>query len=149
MRVIVQRVLNAKCLVDGQVVSQIGQGFLLLVGFCKSDTTEILPKMVKKVAGLRIFEDENHKLNKSLTDVKGNILSISQFTLYASMKSGNRPSFTEAMPGDKAILLFNEFNSLLHDTLNISIQEGVFGADMKLDFINDGPCTIILDSNEL
>lgn len=150
MRVVVERVKNAKCMVNNKIVSEIEHGFLLLVGFNKDDTMNNLDKVVKKIAHLRIFEDENHKLNKSLKDVNGQIMSISQFTLYASMKkSGNRPSFSLAMPGKDAILLYNEFNLRLQRELNQEIKQGVFGADMKLSYTNDGPCTIILDSIEL
>lgn len=149
MKVVVQRVMKASCTVDGKVVSKIGQGFLLLVGFCVNDKADLLPKIVKKVAGLRIFEDEEHKLNRSINDINGEILSISQFTLYASMKKGNRPSFTDAMPGAEASLLYQAFNKSLAEACHIEVKEGVFGADMKLDFVNDGPCTIILDSLEL
>lgn len=148
MRVIVQRVTRASCSVNNEIVSKIDTGFMLLVGFNSNDDKTVIPKMVKKVSGLRIFEDENGKMNRSLHDVNGKILSISQFTLYANCKNGNRPSFTEAMPGNEAILLYNEFNNALREN-NFEVLDGVFGEYMKIDFINDGPCTIILDSNEL
>lgn len=146
MRVIVVRVQRAICKVDGITTGQIEKGFLLLVGFKNGDDSLVLPKMVKKVSGLRIFEDENNKLNKGLKEVNGDILSISQFTLYADMKNGNRPSFTNAMPGSMAKLLYDEFNKNLED-LGFKVEKGIFGADMKLEYINDGPCTIILDSD--
>lgn len=148
MRVVVQRVKNSGCTVDGNLVSSINKGFMLLIGFKNTDTLVELEKVLKKVAGLRIFEDENGKMNKSLKDVNGEILAISQFTLYADCKHGNRPSFTEAMEFTKA----NEYYDLFCDKLiqlGYPTKKGVFGGDMKIDLINDGPVTIILDSDDL
>ena len=149
MRVIVQRVKNATCHVDGNLTGKCDNGFLLLVGFSVEDNSEILPLLAKKVAGLRIFSDEEGKMNKSLKDIDGTILSISQFTLYASCKHGNRPGFTDAMPGEKAKELYLKFNEMLRTKYGLHVEEGIFGADMKVEFLNDGPVTIILDSKEL
>lgn len=149
MKVVVQRCKNATCTVDGKITGKCDNGFMILVGFTHTDGKSELEKLAKKVAGLRIFEDENGKMNKSLADVSGSILSISQFTLYASCKGGNRPAFVDAMPGDKARPLYDEFNDILRNTYNLHVETGIFGADMKISFINDGPITIILDSEEL
>lgn len=148
MRVVVQRVKHSGCTVDSKLISSINKGFMLLIGFKNTDTLVELEKVLKKVSGLRIFEDENGKMNKSLNDVNGEILAISQFTLYADSKHGNRPSFTEAMEYKKA----NEYYDLFCDKLNqlgFVTKKGIFGADMKIDLINDGPVTIILDSDDL
>ena len=148
MRVVVQRVKHSGCTVDSKLISSINKGFMLLIGFKNTDTLVELEKVLKKVSGLRIFEDENGKMNKSLKDVNGEILAISQFTLYADSKHGNRPSFTEAMEYRKA----NEYYDLFCDKLNqlgLVTKKGIFGADMKIDLINDGPVTIILDSDDL
>lgn len=144
MKVVLQRVKNAKCTVDGQVTGKIDFGYLLLVGFRTGDTAEILPKMVKKIANLRVFEDENGKMNKSLGDANGEILSISQFTLYADLSKGNRPSFTDALSPDIAKALYLAFGTQFRD-LGITVEEGVFGAHMDLEFTNDGPVTIIIE----
>ena len=148
MRVVVQRVKHSGCTVDSKLISSINKGFMLLIGFKNTDTLVELEKVLKKVSGLRIFEDENGKMNKSLKDVNGEILAISQFTLYADSKHGNRPSFTEALEYRKA----NEYYDLFCDKLNqlgLVTKKGIFGADMKIDLINDGPVTIILDSDDL
>ena len=148
MRVVVQRTSKAECRVDGVVTGKIDKGFMVLVGFTLGDTKEEIDLLAKKVIGLRIFEDEFGKINKSLKDVNGGILAISQFTLYADCKKGNRPSFTKAMPFSEA----NEMYDIFCDSLRsygIVVETGSFGADMKIDFINDGPVTILLDSNEL
>lgn len=148
MRVVVQRVSKAKCLVENEITGQIDKGFLLLVGFTHTDTAHEIELLAKKVAGMRIFEDEAGKINKSLLDVGGSILAISQFTLYADCKKGNRPSFTEAMHYETAERMYRCFCEALKK-YRLEVQMGVFGADMKLDFINDGPVTILLDSKEL
>jgi D-tyrosyl-tRNA(Tyr) deacylase len=144
MKVVLQRVKNAKCAVGNQVTGQIKNGYLLLVGFKNGDTAEILPKMVKKIANLRVFEDENGKMNQNLSDVKGEILSISQFTLYADLSKGNRPSFTDALKPDAAKDLYFAFGNQLR-SLGIPVAEGIFGAHMDLEFTNDGPVTIIIE----
>lgn len=148
MIVVVQRVHDAKCIVDNKIVGQIDKGFLLLVGFGINDNINSLNKIVSKIANLRVFEDENNKMNKSLYDINGSILSISQFTLFADCKKGNRPSFVNALQPSKALELYNKFNNDLRN-LNLKVEEGIFGADMTLDFKNDGPVTIILDSEKL
>lgn len=148
MKVVVQRVTDANCKVDGKITGQINIGYMLLVGFGLSDDKQVAEKMAEKISKLRIFEDEDGKINKSIFDVNGKILSISQFTLYADCKKGNRPSFTNALGGDKAVELYKYFNECLRK-LNLEVQEGIFGADMKISLLNDGPVTIILDSEEL
>lgn len=148
MKVVVQRVSNANCKVNQNITGEIGIGYMLLVGFGLSDNSTVVEKMAEKISKLRIFEDENGKINKSIFDVNGKILSISQFTLYADCSKGNRPSFTNALGGDKALDLYKYFNSCLRN-LNLDVQEGIFGADMKISLLNDGPTTIILDSEEL
>ena len=148
MRAIVQRSLEASCVVDGNVVGSIDKGFMILVGFTHTDTLEEIKLLTRKIAGLRVFEDECGKLNKSIKDVNGSILAISQFTLYADCKRGNRPSFTEAMYYEKANDMFNIFVEELRQ-YDINVETGVFGADMKIKFTNDGPVTIILDNETL
>ena len=144
MKVLVQRVLNAKVEVNNKVVGEINGGLLLFVGFTHTDTSKEIDYMINKVLNLRIFDDDNGVMNKSLLDVNGSILSVSQFTLYADSSKGNRPSYINAMPGDKSIKLYEEFNTKLKDK-NIHIETGIFGADMKVSLINDGPITIILE----
>lgn len=144
MRVIVQRSLNAKCIVEGRITGEIDHGYMLLVGFTHDDNSEIVDKMVKKVLNLRIFKDENDKMNLNIKQVNGSILSISQFTLYADPKSGNRPSFVNSMNPSDALRLYEEFNDKLRKE-GMKVETGEFGADMKIDFVNDGPVTIILE----
>lgn len=148
MRVIVQRAKNAKCMVKDTVSGKIEYGYMLLVGFTHSDTLEEIKHLAKKIIGLRIFEDENGKLNKSILDVGGAILAISQFTLYADSRKGNRPSFTDAMHYDTANQMFLQFVDVLK-SYNVVVETGVFGADMQIEFTNVGPTTIILDSKDL
>ena len=144
MRVLVQRVREASVEVDSKVVGEIDNGLLLFVGFTHTDTSKEIDYLVNKVINLRVFDDENGVMNKSLLDTNGSILSISQFTLYADSSKGNRPSYANAMPGDKSIKLYEEFNSKLKEK-NIHIETGIFGADMKVSLINDGPITIMLE----
>lgn len=148
MRVIIQRVKRASCLVNDEIISSIGVGFLILVGFTHTDGFEEVDRMAKKVANLRIFEDESHKMNKSINEVNGSILSISQFTLYANPYSGNRPSFTEAMIPKIANVLYERFNQTLNEIYHIPTKPGQFGADMQLDISCDGPVTITLEYAE-
>ena len=148
MRVVVQRVKEAKCVVDDKVTGAINKGFLLFIGFSNNDTLDILPKVASKVMGLRIFEDEFGKMNKSLKDMNASILAISQFTLYSDCKHGNRPSFTEAMKYDLANEYYLKFVNILKENGYV-VETGVFGADMKIHLINDGPVTIIIDSEKL
>ena len=144
MRVLVQRVIEAKVEVDNKVVGHVDNGLLLFVGFTNSDTSKEIDYLVNKVINLRIFDDDNGVMNKSLMDTKGSILSISQFTLYADSSKGNRPSYVNAMPGYKSILLYDEFNNKLKDK-GINLETGIFGANMKVSLINDGPITIMLE----
>ena len=148
MRVVIQRAKEARVEVNHKIIGKIDHGFVLLVGFNPDDTKEVVDKLVNKIVGLRIFSDEDEKMNLSLKDVNGEILSISQFTLYANCKKGKRPSFIEAARPEIAIPLYNYFNERIASE-GISIETGEFGADMKVYLMNDGPVTIILDSNEL
>lgn len=147
MKVVIQRVSHASCTVDGEIIGQIQDGLLLLVGVNREDDASVLPKMIRKIVNMRIFGDEEGKLNRSVLDIKGEVLSISQFTLYASCKKGNRPSFIEAAPAEQARMLYDQFNALLEQ--EVPVQKGVFQADMKIDLLNDGPITIVLDSREV
>ena len=145
MRIVLQRVAHASVTVDEKVIGKIQRGFLLLVGVTHDDAMEDMEYLVRKIVQMRIFEDEEGKLNRSIQDIGGEILSVSQFTLYADTKKGNRPSFSKAAPGDVALEMFEQFNGLLRDT-GIPVETGQFGADMKIDLLNDGPVTILLDS---
>ena len=146
MKVLVQRVLSSSVEVDNKIVGQINKGLMLLVGFTDSDTDKEIDYMVDKIINLRIFNDENGVMNKSLIDVNGSILSISQFTLYADCKkSGNRPSFSDAAKPDIAVSLYEYFVNECKKQVPI-VQTGIFGADMKVTLLNDGPVTIIMDS---
>lgn len=144
MRVLVQRSKYSKVTVDNEVIGEINNGMVLLVGFKEDDTSEQIDYLVKKIVNLRIFDDENHIMNRSILDTNGSILSISQFTLYADTKKGNRPSYVRAMNGEKAISLYNEFNDKLTN-LGIDVAKGKFGADMLVSIENDGPVTILLE----
>lgn len=145
MKIVVQRVKQASVTVSNEVVGKIDNGFLLLVGVTHEDTSSDVDYLVKKVINLRIFEDENGKMNISLIDKGYNILSISQFTLYADTSKGNRPSFINSADPLLAEGLYNEFNNKLRQA-NIHVETGIFGADMEVSLINDGPVTIIIDS---
>lgn len=147
MRAVIQLVKNASCTIDGELVSSIEKGYCILVGFNEQDSKEIVDKMIAKIVKLRIFMDENEKMNLSILDVGGSILSISQFTLYANCKKGNRPSFIEAAKPSISSPLYDYFNEALSKF--VPVQTGVFGADMKIDLCNDGPITIVLDSENL
>ena len=144
MKILVQRSLESSVSVNNEMVGKIDKGLVLLVGFTHTDTSDDIDYLVKKVINLRIFDDENGVMNKSVLDVGGSILSISQFTLYANSKKGNRPSYIDAMGGDSAKELYDEFNNKLKQYVNV--ETGIFGADMKVNIINDGPVTIILES---
>ncbi|MCR5050938.1 MAG: D-tyrosyl-tRNA(Tyr) deacylase [Paludibacteraceae bacterium] len=148
MRVVVQRCSRAEVRINNQVVGRIDRGFMLLVGITDGDTQVEADLLAKKVAQMRIFEDSQGKMNLSLKEVNGAILSISQFTLFADCRKGNRPSFVRAAGPATAEPLYNYFNSILREQYNLSVQTGRFGADMKVDFINDGPVTILLDSTD-
>ena len=148
MKVILQRVTHASCVVDEQVTGEIKDGYMALVGISTEDQEDVLEKMADKVVNLRVFSDEEGKMNRSLLDVKGEILSISQFTLYADAKKGRRPSFTHAAKPDVSLPMYNQFNELLKAN-GVHVETGIFGADMKISLLNDGPVTIILDSDQL
>ena len=148
MRAVVTRVHHASVTIDGQVHGQIGQGFLVLLGVGPNDTHETAVKLADKICNLRIFEDENGKTNLSLSDVNGELLLISQFTLYADCRKGKRPNFTKAAKGEQANELYEYFVSCCRG-LGIETQTGAFGADMKVELLNDGPVTIPLDTDEL
>ena len=148
MRVVLQRVKEASVTIDGNVHGQIQQGYMALVGICEEDNQEIVAKLAKKTAELRVFSDADDKMNLGIQDVNGAILSISQFTLYADCKKGRRPSFVTAAKPDIANPLYEYFNDCIRG-YGIHVETGIFGADMKVSLINDGPVTIILDSNEM
>lgn len=145
MKVLVQRSLESNVSINNEIVGKINKGLVLLIGFTDGDNEEIIDKMIKKIVNLRIFDDENGVMNKSLLDISGSILSISQFTLYANTKKGNRPSYIEALNGDLASPLYDLFNKKLREQ-GIIVETGVFGADMKVNITNDGPVTIMLES---
>ena len=149
MRVIVQRCSQAEVRIDNAIVGKIGKGFVLLVGITDTDTQADADVLAKKIAQLRVFEDNDGKLNLSLGDVNGALLSISQFTLYADCRKGNRPSFIRAARPEIAEPVYDYFNEVLRNQYSLKVETGHFGADMKVDFINDGPVTILLDSSEL
>lgn len=149
MKLLIQRVQQASVEIDSEVVGSIGRGFMVLFGVCENDNTVIADKMLKKLAGLRIFEDENGKTNLSLNDVGGQILLVSQFTLYADCKKGNRPSFSRSGDPKKANELYEYSVFKLRSEYGFDVKTGQFGADMKVSLINDGPFTIILDSDEI
>lgn len=148
MRLVVQKVSESNVKIDGKIVGAIDKGYMVLVGITNGDDETIVDKMIDKLINLRIFEDENEKLNLSLMDVGGSILSISQFTLYANCKKGRRPSFIDAAKPDISSPLYDYFNEKLIEK-GIKVERGVFGAMMEVSLINDGPVTIILDSKEI
>ena len=146
MRAVLQRVSEANCTVDGVITGSIATGFLVLLGIEDVDTSEDLEWLAQKIAGMRVFGDENGLMNKALADVGGNVLLISQFTLFAATKKGNRPGFTRAARPDKAIPLYEDMIKRLSLLLGKEIQTGIFGADMKISLVNDGPVTILMDT---
>ena len=148
MRFVIQRVQHASVTVNKEVIGRIQKGFLVLIGISEEDTMQIAEKMTKKLIGLRIFEDENGKTNLDLKAVDGQMLLVSQFTLYADCKKGNRPSFVRAGAPQKAKELYDYIVALCKSEIAV-VEEGAFGADMKVDLLNDGPFTIILDSDEI
>jgi D-tyrosyl-tRNA(Tyr) deacylase len=147
MKLVIQRVRNASVAIDGKVHGKIQQGYMILVGLKDSDNEETVQKMAEKTKDLRIFEDENGKTNLNLEKVNGEVLSISQFTLYADCHKGNRPSFTDAGEPVQAEKLYHYYNECLRSD-GIHVEEGIFGADMKVELLNDGPFTILLDSDK-
>lgn len=146
MRAVIQRVTSASCVVDGQTTGSVETGFLVLLGIEDADTQEDLEWLSQKIVNMRIFTDEQGLMNKSISDVDGNILLISQFTLFASTKKGNRPGFIRAARPDKAIPMYEAMIKQLSTLLNKDVQCGIFGADMKISLLNDGPVTILLDT---
>ena len=148
MKFVIQRVTEASCTVDGNVTGAIQKGFLVLIGIADTDTTAIADKMIKKLLGLRIFEDADGKTNLSLADVGGSLLLISQFTLYADCKKGNRPSFVKAGAPDMAEHLYEHFMERCRNYVDV-VEKGQFGADMKVELLNDGPFTLMLESEQL
>ena len=149
MRILLQTVNEANVTILGKKVGEISKGYLLLVGFTDTDNKEVVDKMIDKVLSLRVFADEHRQINLSIFDVNGEILSVSQFTLYANTKKGRRPSFTDAMRPHEAEELYDYFNASLETKFGKGISTGVFGADMLVNSQNDGPFTIMLDSKEL
>ena len=148
MKFVIQRVMESEVKVEGETLGKIGKGFMVLIGVSNSDTKEIADRMVKKMLGLRIFEDEQGKTNLSLDGVGGSLLLISQFTLYANCKKGNRPSFNEAGAPDMAEEMYEYIISKCKEQVEV-VERGRFGADMKVSLVNDGPFTIVLDSEDL
>ena len=148
MKILVQNVLNAKVEINKKIVGQIDRGFCVFVAFTNGDNEQIVDKMINKLITARLFQDENGKTNLSLLDINGSILSVSQFTLYASLKDGRRPSFIASLEPTRASELYDYFNKKIKK-LNINVEKGIFGADMKVSLTNDGPFTIMLDSAEL
>lgn len=144
MKVVVQKCLESSVSVDGKLISEIGRGLMVLVGFTHGDSLKEIEYMCNKVINLRIFEDEKGVMNKSVLDIDGEILVVSQFTLYGDTKKGNRPSYIEAMGGEEAIQLYDLFSDKLKE--KVVTKKGVFGADMKVSLINDGPTTILIES---
>jgi D-tyrosyl-tRNA(Tyr) deacylase len=148
MRAILQRVSEASCKVDGNITGQIDIGFLVLLGIEDADTSDDLQWLAQKITGMRVFGDENGLMNKALADVDGNILLISQFTLFAQTKKGNRPSFIRAAKPDKAIPLYEQMIKTLSELTGKKTETGIFGADMKISLVNDGPVTIMIDTKQ-
>lgn len=146
MRIVIQRVTHASVTINGEMHSSIGQGYLILLGICEEDTSEDVDWLVHKVIGLRVFDDENHVMNRSIMDIDGEVLVVSQFTLYASYKKGNRPSWLRAGSHEHSIPLYEAFCKQLSNALGKPIGTGEFGADMKVELLNDGPVTICMDT---
>lgn len=146
MRVVIQRVQHASVTIEGTLHSKIGKGYLILLGVCEEDTSEDMEWLVKKIVGLRVFEDENGVMNRSIMEEDGEALVVSQFTLYASYKKGNRPSWFRAASHEISIPLYEEFCSKLSEAMNKPVGTGEFGADMKVELLNDGPVTICMDT---
>ena len=146
MKIVLQRCSRAEVRIDGETVGRIGLGFVVLVGITHSDKREDADFLAKKVAGMRVFEDADGKMNLSLAEVGGQVISISQFTLYGNARKGNRPSFVEAARPEIAEPLYNYFNQVLQEQYGLQVETGRFGANMQVDFVNDGPVTIIVDS---
>jgi len=149
MRILIQRVKGASVKVDGEEIGKIDSGLLAFVGFCEGDREEYILPMAQKMAGLRIFEDEEGKMNLSVSDAGGDVLAISQFTLYADCSHGRRPSFTNALRPDTANEYYKKFVKALREIGGFEVKTGIFGADMKVELLNDGPVTVMLDSCDI
>ena len=147
MKLVIQRVTCSNLYIDGSLISQIKQGLVVLIGISKSDSENVIDKLVKKLLNLRVFEDENSKMNYSILDIEGEILLVSQFTLYADTKKGNRPSFINAADPKNAEPLYNKFLEKLNIVLGDNIKTGRFGANMQIELVNDGPVTIIVENS--
>jgi D-tyrosyl-tRNA(Tyr) deacylase len=148
MRVVIQRVAKASVTVDGKITGEIKTGLLVLAGFEDADTNEDLEWLAGKIVNMRIFNDEHGVMNKSVLDIEGSVLLVSQFTLHASTKKGNRPSYIRAAKGEVAIPLYETFTTILETAMATTIERGIFGADMKVELVNDGPVTIVVDSKD-
>lgn len=146
MRIVIQRVLNAAVHIEGEVHSSIGKGLMILLGIGEEDDSEDIDWLVRKIASLRIFDDENGVMNRSVIDVQGEVMVVSQFTLYASYKKGNRPSWIRAAKPEKSVPLYEEFCQKISHSIDKVVATGVFGADMKVELTNDGPVTICMDT---
>ena len=147
MKLVIQRVTSSSLYIEGSLISQIKQGLVVLIGISKSDSENVIDKLVKKLLNLRVFEDENSKMNYSILDIEGEILLVSQFTLYADTRKGNRPSFINAADPKNAEPLYNKFLEKLHIVLGDNIKTGRFGANMQIELVNDGPVTIIVENS--
>ena len=146
MRILIQRVKKASVTIEGKLISLINKGLLVFIGICEEDGDEDIEWLTKKIANMRLFDDENGVMNLSVTDIDGDILAVSQFTLMASTKKGNRPSYIKAAKPDISIPLYEKFCTEMEIAANRTIKRGIFGADMKVELINDGPVTIYIDS---
>lgn len=149
MRIVIQRVTRASVTVEGKITGEIGKGLLVLTGFAPEDDENVLRKVAEKIVGMRIFEDEDEKMNLSLKDVGGRLLAVSQFTLYGDCKKGKRPNFSGAASGQIAKELYERFILICEELTGDKVETGIFGADMAVDLLNDGPVTIIIDSDDL
>ena len=147
MKLVIQRVTSSSLYIEGSLISQIKKGLVVLIGISKSDTENVIEKLVKKLLNLRVFEDENSKMNNSILDIGGEILLVSQFTLYADTSKGNRPSFINAADPKNAELLYNKFLEKLNIVFGDNIKTGRFGANMQIELVNDGPVTIIIENS--
>ena len=147
MKLVIQRVTSSSLYIDGSLISQIKKGLVVLIGISKSDSENVIDKLVKKLLNLRVFEDENSKMNYSILDIEGEILLVSQFTLYADTRKGNRPSFINAADPKNSEPLYNKFLEKLHIALGDNIKAGRFGANMQIELVNDGPVTIIIENS--
>ena len=147
MKLVIQRVTSSSLYIEGSLISQIKKGLVVLIGISKSDSENVIDKLVKKLLNLRVFEDENSKMNYSILDIEGEILLVSQFTLYADTRKGNRPSFINAADPKNAEILYNKFLEKLHIILGDNIKTGRFGANMQIELVNDGPVTIIIENS--